>query len=145
MLLISNMATTNVIVYVIAAILGAKEVWRFLVEKNKSNEKIELRKLDIEAKGREFAKAAFDEFKSKQDAAFEELKNSYREVLMELNTTKNLLHEAQIDLTKATDALNRIEGYMTSMYNIAKHNLQDESVLQIVDDLHSQARQTIKK
>jgi hypothetical protein len=118
---------TNILLSLVIIIMGAKSLWQYLTEKNKSKEKVDLKKLDIEQAGRDYTQAVFKEYQEK-------VESFKTEIIEDVHTLKqqNAVLIQKID---------RLFGYITAMYNIAKKNISDPKLVEIVDDLHEQAQQ----
>lgn len=104
---------------------------------SRSKEKIKLRELDIEEKGRAFAIAAFNEYKEKAEAEFKELNKKK----VELETQSN---QKELIIVKLKQIIIRLDGLIDSMARIVENNLKDDSLKQVVKDIHTQAKEAVK-
>lgn len=105
--------------------------------KHTKQRKIRLKELDIEAKGRAFATAAFVEYKEKIEIEFAQLKVEKIE-LYKQNASKDLV------IMKLQQIIIRLDGLIDSMAHIVDNNLKDSSLKQIVKDIHAQAKEAVK-
>lgn len=119
---------------VVALIAGG---WKWLNQSTQSKERIRLRELDIEAKGRQFATAAFLEYKEKIEKELIALK--VEKIALEKSNLQN-----ELVIQKLKQIIVRLDGFITSMAHIVENNLKDDSLKKIVLEIHQQAKEAVK-
>lgn len=127
------MTTSNYILSGIIAILTGSKLWKWAELWVKGKNAKDLKKLEIEEASKRYAAAVFQEYQEKYDATCKEISKFKEDITEEVHTLKN----QNSILVQKVDQLLR---YITAMYKIAKNNITDPKLVEVVDELHNQAQ-----
>ncbi len=117
---------------VIGTIFGPKVI-DYFSNKNKTKEKISLRKMELESNQVLATKHYYE-------AIFQELKEKHEQVLQELKETREELNDAKMDLVKANATMEKAIFYMEQMNTIISHTINDPDILSLIQDLEKNSK-----